>query len=99
MKYLKIPEHVYTAMLAVLEQRPLKEVYELYNGLQGLHKANDGDLLVATETIQPVVNFMHTRCLHCEVHEILKAILAAPNIEVADDPTPRSRKASVNSKT
>jgi hypothetical protein len=100
MRYLKIKERTYTQMMAVIGQRPFNEVHTICRGLQGLLlKADDGELLIKPEAIQPAADFMHTKCLHCEVHEILKDILAAPFVEVAEEPTPRGRKASVNSKT
>jgi hypothetical protein len=100
MNYLKIQERTYNDMMAVLGKRPFIEVHVMCRGLQdGFLRADDGDCLIPAEVAQLAVNFMHTKCLHCEVFEILKAILAAPKIKVADNPTPRGRKASVTSKT
>ena len=100
MRYLKIKERTYTQMMAVIGQRPFNEVHIICRGLQdGFLRADDGDVLINAEVCQLAANFMHTKCLHCEVHEILKDILAATSLEVAEEPTPRGRKASVNSKT
>lgn len=100
MNYLKIQERTYNEMMAVLGKRPFAEVHIVCRGLQdGFLRADDGECLVPSEVAQLAVNFMHTKCIHCEVYEILKAILVAPKVEVADNPTPRGRKASVNSKT
>lgn len=100
MKYLKIPRQTYQDMLMVLGQRPFNEVHVICRGLHdGYLRLDDGDCLIPSETVQLAVNFMHTRCTHCEVHEILKSILACPEVDVPSKPAPRGRKASETPKT
>lgn len=77
--YLLIPYHLYHSVLALLGDKPYKEVRHLVESLGSTEIQGEQKVAkVSLSLVNMVVDYMHTSCPHYQVHKLIAEIQNCP---------------------